>query len=437
MEGTMHLPDVAVKLFEFVKKSKVIIVTWDPKNFDSTTLAKLQIKIKFQNLKEEFVSFSVNSSNSLLLTNILQKVNQAHKTIFIGHDFKKLFSFFKRVSKKPLELTNVFDLSWYESYYSLPSSENDFKTMISRLKEWIANQQANQLYKLIYGPLITSVLPSIESVGLINQDTGLLVFPNFVVEGQNNGRLSCICEYKRCYNPHSLSDKDKEFLSLPASEEIFIWYDYNNMEVAVLAELAHDDNLRAIINEQPNKVYERIFEIITGTTNENSRKLAKLMFLPAIYGQGVNGMAKTLDVSQEQAAIYLHNMTDKFKKSFAYVEKFQKQAAETGVAIDHFGRIRLFSQENSFKARNFAVQSPSALLCLESLVNLQNTADNYKVVFTVHDGYCIAGPKYGLEEAYKKAKNILQKKSEFIPISLNVSVKLGKNLAKMTTLGKR
>jgi len=434
----MQLNEITSKLYDFLNRSKAVFLTWDPTSFDSTTLAKLQIKLKFQNSKQEFVGFTVNAGNSVVLTNILEKVNDVTKTVFIGHDFKNLFTLFRRLNKKPLCLTNIFDLHWYESYLGLQTSKNDITAQMRHIKDWLANQTLSSLYKQIYRPLIVEVLPDIESVGLVNQDLGTLVFPNFVVEGQTNGRLSCICEYKRCYNPHSLSDEEKECLTLFENDGIFLWYDYNNMEVSVLAELADDPVLKEIIQNHPKHVYEKIFEKITGVQNENARKMAKSMFLPCIYGQGPNGLAKTLNISQEQAAIYLHKMTDAFPKSFAYVEGIQRDAKEKGTVNDRLGRIRHFTDETYFKARNFAVQSPSALLCLESLVNLHKSTDNkFRIIFTVHDGYCIAATKSNVEHAYKTARSVLQQQSSILPINFNVSIKIGRNLAKMVPIGQR
>lgn len=434
----MQLQDLTTKLFDFFKQTKVIFVTWDPKSFDSTTLAKLQVRIKFENSKGLSITFPLNSSNCLLFTNILEKMDNTKRTVFVGHDFKILFTFFRRLNNKLLDIANVFDLEWYESYYSKESSVGNLTLQAKHLKEWLNNDEAIKTYSNVFSKLIVKTLPAIESNGLVNNNLGLMVFPNFVVEGQTNGRLSCICEYRRCYNPHSLSDVEKADLYLAKDSEMFVWFDYNNMEVNVLAELADDENLKDIITNHPKLVYEKIFEAVTNTSNPDARKLAKQMFLPCIYGQGASGLAKSLDISLDQAAIYLHNMRNKFSKSFVFVENAQKIAEEKQAVSDRFGRIRRFPSGDSFKARNFAIQAPSALLCLEALVNLQEVAESlFKVMFTVHDGYCISGEKKNLEEAYRKAKIVLEKPSRFLSVKLNVSAKLGRNLAKMTSIGKR
>ena len=434
----MHLQEITVKLHDFLKSSKVIFLSWNPSNFDSTSLVRLHVKLQFTKADGSFITFEVTAQNCHILVNILAKINEESKTVFVGHNFKIIFTLFKRLTKKSLQIGNVFDLHWYESYVSLPTSVGNIDLQTKHLKLWIGDANSLKIYKSVFIQLINHVLPEIESNGLINNNLGILVYPNFVVEGQVNGRLSCICEYRRCYNPHSLSDNEKTDLELPSKDEIFIWFDYRNMEVSVLAEISNDQNLKNIIANFPEEVYEKIcFEAI-GKPVENSRAIGKQLFLPCIYGQGANGIAKNLDISVEQASIYLHNLRSKFSTAFQFIEKHQNDAQNCKLDQDNFGRIRKFEEGESFKARNFAVQSPSALLCLESLVNLQKAADNqYKIIFTVHDGYCIAANKDKVENAYKIAREVLQSKSQILPISFRVSTKIGKSLLKMAIIGKR
>ncbi|MEY4572917.1 MAG: hypothetical protein RLZ10_2178, partial [Bacteroidota bacterium] len=42
---TMQLNEITSKLYDFLNRSKAVFLTWDPTSFDSTTLAKLQIKL--------------------------------------------------------------------------------------------------------------------------------------------------------------------------------------------------------------------------------------------------------------------------------------------------------------------------------------------------------------------------------------------------------
>lgn len=431
--------EFASTLYDLVSKEKVLFVHWDPVEIDSTTLSKLQIKVFFAGIKTNSFSIIINSQNALLFATIVQKMTKLQSIPFVGHNWKFFFTFFRRVTGKSLDIKNVIDLAWYESYCGKTSSVNNRNLQIRHFTEFVTDKKVFDIYRRIYQQIICVVLPAMESFGLVNENTGQLVFANYHVEGQENGRLSCSCSYKRCYNPHSLGDEQKQFMQLNSKDKRFIQFDYRNMEVVVLAILSQDQNLLDIVNDKDSLVYENIFKVVTGIQNhENSRNLGKKLLLPVIYGQTEGGLANSLDISKEQAAIYIQKLRRTFAKSFDYVERYQKIAQETGQVSDVFGRVRKINAGESIKARNFAIQSPAALVCLEALVNLHEQSNSlYEIVFHVHDGYCVSGNNKNLHEAYAQAKKALLQNSVFLHgAKFQVSAKVGVNLAKMATIGK-
>lgn len=424
---------------DFVTKEKIIFFSWEPYTADFTTFAKLQLKLKISNLQNHSISVTINSQNAVLFSKIIQKVLRLHSPPFIGYNWKTLFTFFQRTTSKPLEIKNVIDLAWYESYKSKPSSVDNKALQIRHFTELVTDNKLFFIYKTVYQPLICQIVPAMESYGLVNENMGYMVYPYYHIEGQENGRLSCSCEFRRCYNPHSLGDDQKLQMQLKSKDHRFLHFDYRNMEVVVLSELAHDDNLKQIIKDGDSKVYEMIFEKITGIKNhENAKNFGKKMFLPVIYGQAEGGLATSLDISREQSSIYIQKLRSQFAKSFHYVEQMQKLAQEKEEVTDEFGRVRRIPRDEAIKARNFAIQSPAALICLEALVNLHNESQSlYDVVFHVHDGYCISGHNNKLQDAYMQARKMLLQTSSFLKnAQFKLSAKVGKNLAKMAEIGK-
>ena len=432
------LQDLSVSLYELVSKEKFVFCSWEPSSLDSTTLAKLFIRIKIKCMDGKEYNLNINSGNALLFQKILQKINDSKTIAWIGHDWTKVFTFFQRITGQPLVLKGIVDLAWFESYLRLNPTKGDYKAQLLLFKDVLKNQQIWSLYKQVYEKLITQAVPAMESYGLVNDSLGQVVFPNYHIEGQENGRLSCSCNFKRCYNPHSLGEDERSNLLLKDESSKFLSFDYRNMEVTVLANLANDDILLDIIKNKNTLVYETIFEMITNVKNHpEARMNGKKMFLPCIYGQGDIGLANSLDISREQAAIYIDKLNHTFQKSFGFVESQQKKAQETNEVQDYFGRKRKLKKEESYKARNFSIQAPAALLCLEALNNLQNESKQlYKIVFHVHDGYYITAHDKHLQEAYLVAKKTLVQKSKLMDIQLSVSSKVGKNLNKMVSIGK-
>lgn len=436
----LHMPDLeqlSVSLHEMITKEPVIFISY-PSNVDSTTCAKLVLKLTISSLGGRTVTMNLNPDNTLILLKLCEALNKCKSTPILGHNLKTIFTFYARITGKALFLNNVFDLLWYETFLRLESSIDDKNLAISNFKKWIVDKNLMNLYKKVYQPLICKTLPNIESFPLCDENIGQLAFANYHINGQENGRLSCSCNGKRCYNPHSLG-AEKEYLKLYKFGDIFFQYDYKNMEVAVLATLSQDKLLNEITHSDED-VYESIFYKVTGLSkHEDARILGKKMFLPVIYGQSSNGLAKSLDISTDQSQIYCNKMQELFPAAFGFVESYQTSVKNYGLIVDVFGRKRSLPAEEAYKARNFAIQSPAALICLESLVKLDDGgANNYKMAFHVHDGYYLACKTKDMQDVYYHAKKILENTSEFMPdLKLRVSVKVGKALHKMTSLDKK
>lgn len=435
----LALQDLSVHLHDLFSTETLLFCSWEPNDLDSTTFSKLFLKFKLQTLKGKTYVLNVNTNNAFLLQKLFAKISENKQVYLLGHNWKEVFSFFSRITGQKLKLNNAVDLDWIESYLKYEPSRNNIKLQVQNFKKCWSDKKLWSIYKSIYEVLICDVIPTIESCGLLNDNLGQIVFPNYHIEGQENGRLSCSCSFKRCYNPHSLGEVERTELVPIEKNSKFIIFDFRNMEVSVLAHLAQDDVLLDICENNPSQVYEVIFEKITGIKNHtDARNMGKKMFLPCIYGQTEIGLALNLDISREQSSIYINKSYQLFQKSFAFVEAKQKQASENNQVEDCFGRKRLLQNDECHKAKNFAIQSPSALICLEALKNLhQDSGDLYKIAFHVHDGYCIIAQDINLQDAYHVAKKSLTKRSNFIPdLKLNVSAKLGKNLNHMVKIGK-
>ncbi len=424
--------------YEMFISEKLLVCTFRPIEFDSTTTSKLAVKITFASKAGKEASCVVTPDSAPILHRLFESVAGAKQVPILGHGLKDLFTLFQRLNGRRANIKNVYDLQWYESYLNLDSSENDYHLMLSNFKNWLKNDNLVKIYKSIYAPLICQILPDIESFSFLNEETNKLVFPTYKLEGQENGRLSCICSKKRSYNPHSLGE-DKKNYKLHLYGNTIYQFDYKNMEVSVLAALSKDERLLEIINGEKD-VYENIFEIVSGCKNiADARSLGKKMFLPVIYGQTPTGMSKSLDISIDQAQIYFNKLANHFQKAFAYVESFQDKAKQFGEVEDYFGRKRSVKIEEAYKARNFAIQSPAALICLESLVKLEKEKQHlYKIAFHVHDGYFLACKQSDMLEVYHQCKKSLESKSEFMPdVKLTVSAKVGKNLEKMHFINRK
>jgi len=331
--------------------------------------------------------------------------------------------------------SSFYDLQWFFSYNGKRdvkiSSRNDLIATFSEVVSLLSNDK-NNLYKTIYGRLIAEVLPYIENNYLIDFEEEVKVYPFYKIEGQENGRLSCQMNHRKSYNPHSLGPEIKGNLRPVFPHNVFMIFDYKNMEVSVLSEICKDKNLIKIL-ESGKDFYEEVYKIVIGGENKNSRSIAKKIFLPIIYGQAHLSLSDQLSVSESTAKELINRLRKVFPDAFEFSDNAQDEARNNGYVKDLFSRTRIFN-DNFHKARNFVIQSPAALLCLEKLINLYDGLNKKeaRIVFSIHDGYGISVAKDNFFSLYAGIKAILESDSILLPsLKLRTSLKIGKNLNEM------
>jgi len=238
--------------------------------------------------------------------------------------------------------------------------------------------------------------------------------------------------HRKSYNPHSLGPEIKGNLRPVFPHNVFMIFDYKNMEVSVLAEICKDKNLIKIL-ESGKDFYEEVYKIVIGGENKNSRSIAKKIFLPIIYGQAHLSLSDQLSVSESTAKELISRLRKVFPDAFEFSDNAQDEARNNGYVKDLFSRTRIFN-DNFHKARNFVIQSPAALLCLEKLINLYDGLNKKeaRIVFSIHDGYGISVAKDNFFSLYAGIKAILESDSFLLPsLKLRTSLKIGKNLNEM------
>jgi hypothetical protein len=348
--------------------------------------------------------------------------------LVIGWGIKNLFSYFLGRTGKSLGLNaTVLELKILENYLGLwNEAPGSFLEAIQRLKAlggvegW---DKAKNVYNSIYKPLVTTVVPSIETLGVVDRATKKHLYSYYEIAGQQNGRLRCEKVLAHCFNPHCLLPEEKGGFYPPMLDYAYLLFDYHHMEVTVLQWLSKDPVLGHLLASGQD-VYDAIWERITGgKSNENLRNKCKLLFLPMIYGQGVKTLAEVNKIPVEMAGKLVDKMHKTFSVAFNWIEEKQGLSA-----TDHFGRRRDFDQP--YKARNFVVQSPAALFCLLKLSRLYaSLPSKARLCMSIHDGYTVLVPEYDYQDVARSAVSCLESEEEMFPgLYLKTSCKFGKNL---------
>lgn len=395
-----------------------------------------------EGVKGSVINLSLKKDNLGLYSKFLKQTIFGKDKKVLCFNSKPFFSYLlsKNINPSIFECS-FLDMQWFFSYSGKRdiqlSSINDVLKHFSEITTLLSSERIN-LYKSIYGLLLRDVIPCIENNCLIDIDEECKVFSFYKVEGQENGRLSCQTHLKKSFNPHSIGEYQRNYLRPCYPHDIFMLFDYKNMEVSVLAEICNDKNLNKIL-ESKKDFYESIYKLVIGGENENSRNIAKKFFLPIVYGQLSNSLSQTLEISENTAKEIIFRLRKLFPTVFEFSDNAQEEAKRNGYVKDFFSRIRYF-EDNYYKARNFVVQSPAALLCLEKLVCLHKNLNikNEKIVFSIHDGYGITTNKSNSLAIYPQINKVLESKSQFMPnCNLTASLKIGKRLNNMIELKKK
>ena len=354
------------------------------------------------------------------LVNFLGKLDFifCNKQIVICWNIKDFLSFILFKINKVYNIEcNIYDLKIMESYLGNSStSPSSFQEAFNRLKSLKSNEKLLSIYNRIHLPLVREIIPDLENPKLVHKGLKKSVRAYYEIEGQVNGRLKCSKLGKNYFNPHSLGKEEKEQIFSSFYNEEFLYLDFSSLEVYILQWLSKDSNLGQIIKKQED-LYESIWEKITSLPGKGNRNKCKLLFLPVMYGQGYRSIAEKFNVSESTAKRLHDSIYEKFPEAVDWLNDCQNSMRNE----DYFGRRREFDQ--TYKIRNFMVQSPSATICLDKLVKLYYAIkDSARIAYYVHDGYCIVCEKVKSKKVLETAKNILESEDEMYPeLKLRVS----------------
>jgi hypothetical protein len=427
------MEEIAAGLLKFNSPSPVY-VTISPEIPDITVEGKLKITLLS---KDSSFAFSFNPEGLELLGGLLSNLVFNKDSTIIAWNIKPFFSYWLNTTNKPFEFKGkLFDLSIIESFMgdklkkpqSFKEAAVRTKNVLEKIKDW------ELIYRTINLPLIKETIPYLENQRIFDMEQSKPLYAHYDIEGQINGRLRCSLKFKNGFNPHNLGPKERAVMS-PGSSQLFMSFDFVNMEVAVLQWLSKDVNLGKMLNVK-HDFYELLYYLVTEKrpSDKEDRSFAKSLFLPVIFGQEAPSLAKNLKISEETAQSYINILKDKFKTAFDYVQTYP---INDDHAFDYLSRRRRFNfkeYNSKNQLRNFIIQAPAAMVCMEKLIALVKEfekTDN-KVGFSIHDGYClyVRDEKYELE--FKKTKEILESPSKVLPgLVLRVSCEMGKNLNEM------
>ncbi|MEQ1665697.1 MAG: DNA polymerase, partial [Bdellovibrionales bacterium] len=219
---------------------------------------------------------------------------------------------------------------------------------------------------------------------------------------------------------------------------VLLSVDYSQIELRILAEITGDPGLtKAFLDDVDihSATAAEVFGIPLEQVNADQRRMAKAVNFGIAYGQGVFGLAETLDIPQNEAKTIIENYFQKFPKVKEYMFDIVNSAKEHGYVETKLGRKRYMDEFKSSNAmiRKFgeraAINSPiqgtaSDLMKLAMIEVYQNCSA--KMLLQVHDELLFECFEDQVESDAEEISKVMTSVANF-KIPLKVNVAWGKN----------
>jgi DNA polymerase-1 len=253
--------------------------------------------------------------------------------------------------------------------------------------------------------------------GLIDPETGR-IHTTFNQVATTTGRLSSTnpnlqnipirSEIGRPVRACFVADKGKRLLSA----------DYNQVELRVLAHVAGEDVLREIFASGDDVHRETAAEVLGIDPDEvgpAERSKAKMVNYGIAYGLSAFGLADRLQISREEAAVYIHRYFERFPAVKRFIDETIARAEKEGFVTTLMGRRRAIPELRSDQrqrrslgerlAVNTVIQGTAAdiikLAMIRCHARLAVEGLETELVLQIHDELLFEGPEAEMDAATK------------------------------------
>ncbi|HOJ40038.1 MAG TPA: DNA polymerase, partial [bacterium] len=289
----------------------------------------------------------------------------------------------------------------------------------------------------------------------IRPETGR-IHPTFNQMATTTGRLSCSQP-----NLQNLPIRTSQgslirrafCAAVPAS---FFSFDYNQIELRVLAHYSQDPVLVGSFLKNRDihqETAERLFSsdsLFTGQavvpSEGDRRRLAKTINFGVIYGMSPFGLSRQLNMSVQEAQLFITKYFETFRGVADYIQKTQQQVKEQGYVTSLLGRRRYLPEishpdrsRQEFARRaaiNMPIQGTAADLIKVAMNNIYSYFCRHglksRLVLQIHDELLFE--IFPDEEKHVPAIQELMEKALPLSVPVRVDVQKGQNYLEMEKL---
>ena len=273
--------------------------------------------------------------------------------------------------------------------------------------------------------LLTTYIDALPT--LIKESTGRL-HTNFNQNGAKTGRFSSSGGVNLQNQP---SEARKMFIA--PNGYYIVNADFSAQEVRIIAsESGEDVLLRAfaegkdayasLASEFFNKPYDECYKLPDGSDTEE-RKRMKVVLLMSMYGASKYGLAQALDITPDEATIFLRDFFDKYRKIDTFIKETQAYANRNGYVWigdkqrkrrlpEAKGDMRRYDPKRNRAMRqgpNARIQGLAAIQTKVTMLNIDKVAKErgWKLFFTIHDEIGVLIPTDAPIDDYYELQRIM------------------------------
>ena len=227
----------------------------------------------------------------------------------------------------------------------------------------------------------------------------------------------------------------------------FLSADYSQIDLRVMAHLSEDPLLlEAFRNNEDIHTFTAslIFSLSLDEITTEMRRRAKTVNFGIIYGMGAFGLSRDLNISFQEADVFIKSYFEKYAGVAEYISRTIKEVKERGYVTTLFHRRRYIpelssDQENIRRfgertAVNTPIQGTSSdiikLAMIEVFKKLHREGFDARLLLQVHDDLLFECPADELPRLSKMVR-IAMEEVVTLSVPLRVDIKVGKNWGEM------
>ena len=222
---------------------------------------------------------------------------------------------------------------------------------------------------------------------------------------------------------------------------VLISADYSQIELRVIAHVAKIDNLIKAFKDEKDIhriTASQVFGIPEEEIDDETRSKAKAINFGIIYGISAFGLAKQLNISRQEAAIYIKSYLEAYPGIDIYMKNYIQLARQFGYVTTISGRkcfIHDINNKNPMiraEAERLAINAPiqgsAADIIKKAMINLSKKFRaeklHSKIILQIHDELIIESPESEVELVEKILKSEMEN-AVMLDVPLRVDVKSG------------